>query len=79
MKAQPNNGFVIPPSVGQGDDGVASGGGELHSRVVLRQSDRDLPVTALGLRIRHCGSLCRVVQDGWITGDVLTLQFGVLL
>lgn len=35
-----------------------------------------LPVTEVGLRICHGGSLCRVVQDGWITGDILTLQFG---
>lgn len=41
-------------------------------------SNRELPVTAVRLRICHCGSLCRVVQDGWITGDILTLQFGVL-
>lgn len=42
-------------------------------------SNRELPVTAVRLRICHCGSLCCVVQDWWITGDILTLQFGVLL
>lgn len=70
--------FVILPSINQADDEVVGGGGtggELHSWVVLRK----LAVTAVRLRIRHCGSLCRVVQDGWITGDVLTLQFGVPL